>query len=200
MYSNSIEQLIRAFSKLPTVGRRTAERFVFYLLKSGKKDVGDMTIALKALMDTVKSCQMCWDFADASPCHICASPGRDTAILCVVSDSQDLQAIEKTGAYNGLYHLLRGTVRAEDPDFTTQLKIRELLVRLKQGMILEVILALNPDMPGETTRMMLERHISEIAPDIIISRLARGLPMGSDLQYADEITLQSALKNRTKKQ
>ena len=195
MYSQSIEDLIKAFSKLPTVGKRTAERYVFYLLRSGKKDVGELTLSLKNLIDNVKSCEKCWDFTDQSPCHICGDIKRDVKTICVVTQPQDIQVIEKTGDYSGLYHVLRGTIRPDNLDSVNFLKIRELENRVKNN-IEEIILALNPDLNGETTMMYLEKNLKQVNPKLKITRLARGLPMGSDLQYSDEITLGSALKNR----
>ncbi len=197
MYSKSIQNLIQAFSRLPTVGPRTAERFVFYLLKSGKKDVAELTLALKELIETVKSCEICWTFSDTSPCPICASPQRDPKTVCVVTEPQDREVIEKTGTYRGGYHVLRGVIKGHDENSFRGLKIPELLARIRKSQIEEIILALNPDLHGETTMMYLEKKIKEITPAIKVSRLARGLPMGSDLQYADDITLSSALKNRT---
>lgn len=198
MYSESIQKLINAFAKLPSVGERTAERYVFHLLRSGKKDVAELTLALKDLIDNVKSCETCWDFSDQSPCPICADNKRDHTTICVVADFPDVEAIEKIGSYVGLYHVLRGVIKA-DGDELDNLKIRELLERTKLDRNLkEIILALNPNLEGETTMMYLQREIKKINPDLKVTRLARGLPMGSDLQYADEVTLESALKNRTK--
>lgn len=196
MYPPHIKNLIRAFTKLPTVGERTAERFVFYLLKSGKKDVAELTIALKGLINNIKSCEICLDFSDQSPCQICGDQTRDHQTICVVTEPQDLQAIEKTKKYTGRYHVLRGTIKGDDGQNMARTKIDKLLTRVKQEQTMEIILALNPDLSGETTMMLLEQNIKETNPTMKITRLARGLPMGSDLQYADEITLGSALKNR----
>lgn len=198
MYSKPIRQLITAFSRLPSVGQRTAERFVFYLLKSGKKDVGELTIALKQLIETIKSCAVCWDFSDTSPCSICADEKRNKTTICVVQEPQDVQAIERTGAYSGVYHVLRDTIRA-DEDMGQYIKIPELLKRAQDPLVGEIILALNPNMDGETTMMYIESKIKELRPDLTLTRLARGLPMGADLQYADEITLESALKHRVER-
>lgn len=195
MYSKSIQQLISAFSNLPSVGERTAERYVFHLLKSGKKEVAELTLALKELASNVKSCEVCWDFSDASPCPICANKNRDHSIICVVAEPQDVQAIEKIGSYHGLYHVLRGVIKADD-ETLENIKTKELIKHCQEKNIKEIIMALNPDLDGENTIMYLERKIKETNPKIKITRLARGLPMGSDLQYADEITLASALKNR----
>ncbi len=211
MYSKSIQNLIGAFRKLPTVGQRTAERFVFYLLKSGKKEVGEITLALKELIDNVKSCEMCWDFSDTNPCAICSNKTRDTSLLCVISEPQDIPVLERTGMYNGLYHVLRGVIepgndwelpRNSGVPHTAgeKIKIKELFKRIEGDKeIKEIILALNPDLSGETTMLFLQKKVRELNPNIKITRLARGLPMGSDLQYADEITLGSALKNRTER-
>jgi len=196
MYSKPIENLIKTFTALPTVGQRTAERFVFYLLRSGKKDVAELTLSLKNLIEKIKSCQICWDFSDTSPCQFCSDPKRDPKTICVVSQPQDRETVERTGAYNGQYHILRGTLKPSDEGIVKFLKINELMNRIQKNEVHEIILSLNPDIQGETTMMYLERQIKKIKSDIRVTRLARGLPMGSDLQYADEITICSALKNR----
>lgn len=198
MYSKSIQNLIEAFKKLPTVGQRTAERFIFYLLKSGKKEVGEITLALKELIDNVKSCESCWDFSDNNPCAICNNKTRDVSLLCVISEPQDIPVIERTGMYNGLYHVLRGLVEPGAEEELEKIKIKELFYKLeKTDKLKEIILALNPDLSGETTMLYFEKEIKRLNPNLKITRLARGLPMGSDIQYADEITLGSAIKNRT---
>lgn len=199
MYSDSINKLIKELKKLPSVGQKMAERFVFHWLAKGKKDVDEMRQALEELLKRVKSCEVCWNFSETSPCPICSDGRRDKSIVCVVAGSQDLAALEKTNEYKGLYHILRGVVDlADESAANEQLKTKELWKRLtaKPNEIKEVILALNPDLPGETTAMYIERQIKKNWPKIKITRLARGLPMGSDLEYADEITLTSALKNR----
>lgn len=198
MYSKPIQELINAFAKLPSVGERTAERYVFHLLKSGKKDVAELTLTLKDLIDNVKSCEICWDFSDQNPCPICTDTKRDHSTICVVADFQDVEAIEKIGSYAGVYHVLRGVIKA-DSDELDNLKIKELLKRIELDKnIKEIILALNPNLEGETTMMYFQREIKKLNPDLSVTRLARGLPMGSDLQYADEVTLESALRNRTR--
>lgn len=195
MYAKSIEQLIKALSKLPSVGRRTAERYVFHILKSGKKDAAEITIALKELLETVQSCEICWKFTDESPCTLCTDPKRNQSIICVVAEPQDLEAIESTGSYTGMYHVLRGLVNPEKEQTMQYLKISELLQKATSSS--EIILALNPNLQGETTMMFLEKKLKEANPKLIVSRLARGLPMGSEMQYADEVTLKSALHHRT---
>ncbi len=197
MYPKSIHSLIQAFMKLPSVGPRTAERFVFHLLRSGKKEVAELTLALKNLMETVKSCDVCWDFSDQTPCAICRDKSRDAATLAVVALSHDVQAIERVKSYRGRYHVLRGVIRPDEEDSMQNLKITELFDRVQHEPITEVILAFNPDMDGETTMMFLEKKLHALKPTLHVSRLARGLPMGSDIRYADDITLESALKHRT---
>ncbi|MEK7532226.1 MAG: recombination mediator RecR [Patescibacteria group bacterium] len=196
MYPSSIQQLIDRFTKLPGVGPKTAERFVFYLLKKGRTEVGALTQGLTALLDRARSCAICFDFSDEDRCPICANPARDPSAICVVADPQDVQAIERSGAFRGRYHVLRGVLDPARDIAPEQLKINELFERIKTSAppIIEVILALNPDLPGETTSLYLTKQLKAYA--IRITRLARGLPLGSDLDYADEITLMDALKGR----
>lgn len=196
MYSPSIKNLITALERLPSVGPRTAERYVFYLLNAGKRDTAELTLALKQLIERVKSCDICWDFSDESPCPICKDSKRRGETICVVAEPQDVHIFERTGVYDGTYHVLRGTLEPDDEGSVGHLKIIELLERVKQPKVKEIILAFNPDLNGETTMMFLERKIKATNPALTVSRLARGLPMGSDLQYADDITLGSALKHR----
>ncbi len=197
MYSKPIHTLIRALSRLPSVGPRTAERFVFHMLKSGKKEVSDLSLALQELMRTIRSCEICWDFSDHNPCAICSNKKRDSTTIAVVAEPQDVQALEKIGSYTGVYHILRGTLSADMDKQNTSIKINELFKRIQSNPIKEIILALNPNMDGETTMMYFESEIKRKFPTVIVSRLARGLPTGSELQYADEITLENALKSRT---
>ena len=197
MYSESINQLISSLRKLPSVGQKTAERFVFSLLKSGKKQVVELSNSLNNLTKTIKSCEQCWNFTDASPCNICSNQTRDKSTICVVAEPQDIEAIEKTQEYKGKYFVLRGLINL-DQRYLPKTKIKELFIFLKKDQeIKEVILALNSDMDGETTSLYLQKQIKILRPNIKVSRLARGLPMGSDLQYADEITLSAAIKNRS---
>jgi recombination protein RecR len=202
MYSSSIDNLIKQLKKLPSVGAHTAERFVFYWLKSGKKDVTELMIALKALTENVRSCEICWNFDDMSPCKICQDKKRDQSIVCVVEQVSNLAVIEATGEYKGSYHVLRDLLDPSDEDSLSQTKIPELLKRItknKEGpAISEIILALNSNVFGETTMLYLIQKIKELNPEIKITRLARGLPMGSDIRYADEITLSKAMQNRTR--
>lgn len=191
---NPIQNLIAQFNKLPGIGQKTAERFVFYLLKQPKAEINEFTQALNGLRDNIKVCTECYDFSEKSPCLICADPRRDKSIVCVVSQSVDILALEKTSEYSGVYHVLNGLINQIEGIGPEKLRVAELLNRLKKNGVKEIILALDATMEGETTAMYL---IKELKPlKIKITRLARGLPMGSDIEYADEITLSSALKGR----
>lgn len=197
MYPQSIKNLLKAFKRLPSVGEHTAERYVFHLLNSGKKETTELMLALKELVETIKSCEVCWNFSDTSPCTICSDTKRDHSIITVVAEPPDIAAINGTGAFNGVYHVLRGVIETESVDGLADLKIKELFTRLEDKTVKEIILALNPDLPGETTMLFLEKEIAARAPHVTVSRLARGLPLGADLRYADDITLGSAIKHRT---
>lgn len=199
MYTPTINNLIKALKRLPSVGEHTAERYVFHWLKSGKKEVAELMLALKELIEKVKSCEVCWDFSETSPCAICSDPRRDHTTICVVAEPADLMAIEQTGIFKGVYHVLRELVDIGDEESLSRMKSKELFEKIKKMGIKEIILALNPDLPGETTMLYLERKLKEENKNLRVSRLARGLPLGADLRYADEITLQSAIKNRTER-
>ncbi len=196
MFDQSIQQLLVALSRLPSVGPKTAERFVLYLLRSGKGEVKNLVNALEGVMQNVKTCSKCQNFTETNPCHICSDPKRDHSTICVVATIPDASAIEKTGEYRGTYHILRGVIDAVKGTMPKHLKIAELLTRVTatQPKIKEVILALNPTIPGETTTLYIQKELADA--DVTITRLARGLPIGADLAYADEVTLNSALKER----
>ncbi|HOX60383.1 MAG TPA: recombination mediator RecR [Candidatus Magasanikbacteria bacterium] len=196
MYALPIQKLIDAFEKLPSVGARTAERYVFHILKSGKKEAGELASALTSLVGGVKSCEICCNFSDRTPCRLCVNKNRDQSTICIVAEPQDAHVIENTHAFSGLYHILRGTLRPDEIEPEKKIKIRELLKRIQDPKIKEIILSLNPDMSGEMTAMYIAKSAKTQRPDLRITRLARGLPMGSDIRYADEMTLISALKNR----
>lgn len=196
MYAPSIQKLIDAFCRLPGIGPKTAERFVFYLLKKGKREVNELTSALSAVLSSARSCQTCFDFSEGEKCTLCSDPQRDASMICVVADPQDVQALERSGAYKGLYHILRGTLDPARNISPEKLTVSHLLKRAGNGTTKEIILALNPDMQGETTSMYILNQLE--GKNIKTTRLARGLPLGSDLDYADEMTLTDALTGRQK--
>lgn len=191
---HALERLIREFTKLPGIGPKTAERLVYYLLKQPKEELKAMADSLRQAKDEVVSCRQCFRFTDQDPCPICSDKRRDKTLLCVVAESQNIPVIEKTGAFAGQYHVLGGLVSPLEGITPDKLKIAELETRLKANGVKEVILALNPDLDGETTSLYLSKLIKPLG--IKVTRLARGLPMGADLEYADEITLESAITGR----
>ncbi len=193
-----IKNLIDHFSHLPGVGPKTALRFVFYLLKQPKVEVEKFSAALGVLKNQIAVCQICQNFSEKNPCSICDDSRRDHGIICVVAEYQDLPVIENTGEHQGTYHVLGGVLDPLHGVTPDQLKIKELVTRIQNsnGKIKEIILALNPDLEGETTMLYLTKLIKSFGKQIKITRLARGLPMGSDLEYADEVTVSDALKGR----
>ncbi|MFZ5391547.1 MAG: recombination mediator RecR [Patescibacteria group bacterium] len=190
----ALEQLLKEFSSLPGIGPKTAERLVYYLLKKPKNSLLEFANSLTKVHSEIITCSNCFRFADQNPCQICADKKRDKHILCVVAASQNIPVLEKTQAFNGLYHVLGGVISPLEGISPEQIHIKELIDRLKNNGIKEVILALNPDIDGETTSLYLSQLIKPLK--IKVTRLARGLPMGADLEYADEITLENALKER----
>ncbi|MDZ4230102.1 MAG: recombination mediator RecR, partial [Candidatus Veblenbacteria bacterium] len=187
-------RLIQEFTRLPGIGPKTAERLVYYLLKQPKEVLSAFAQSLEQAKDEVTTCAQCYRFSDQSPCSICADPRRDKTILCVVAESQNIPVIEKTSAFHGRYHVLGGLVSPLEGVTPDKLKVTELETRLKANGMKEVILALNPDLDGETTSLYLAKLIKPLG--IKVTRLARGLPMGADLEYADEVTLENAITGR----
>lgn len=194
-YPASIQNLIDHFSKLPSVGPKTAERYVFYLLKTHPESLQSFAQAIAELKEKTAVCQTCLSIAEANPCSICSDGKRNHSVVCLAADTRDILAIEATKQYNGLYFILGGVINTIEGIKPEQLNIKLLLARLKTGPVKEIILALNPDLEGETTAMYLAKLLKP--HKIKITRLAKGLPMGADLEYADEITLSNALKYRS---
>jgi len=194
-YPASIQNLIEHFSKLPSVGPKTAERYVFYLLRQNSEWLQRFAQAIAELKEKTAICHTCLSIAEADPCSICSDSKRNRATLCVLADTRDLLAIEATGQYQGLYYVLGGVINAIEGVKPEQLNLAPLLSRLKSGAVKEVILAFNPDLTGETTSLYLAKILKPYK--IKATRLAKGLPMGADLDYADEITLANALKYRS---
>lgn len=197
MYSPTIQKLIDIFSKFPTVGPRTAARFVFYLLKKPKEEIENLISSINELKNNVKICKLCFNpfQGDGELCEICQKPSRDKSLLCLVEKETDLISIEKTKKYNGLYFILGGTVSALKRADIEKLRIKELEERIKNHPeIKEIILATNSTTEGQATALYLERLLKPLNKKI--TRLGRGLPVGAELEYADEETLGSALEGR----
>jgi recombination protein RecR len=191
-YPEPMGRLIAEFTKMPGIGPKSAQRLAFYILQASDGEVKELINTLQETKKKVGHCSTCFNISVADPCEICGDAKRDKSEICVVALSQDLIAIEKTGEYNGLYHVLGGVISPLDGVGPENLRIKELLKRLDKG-VREVILALNPTVEGEATAIYLTKLIKPLAK---VSRIAYGLPVGSDMDYADEVTLTKALEGR----
>ncbi|MQG18918.1 MAG: recombination protein RecR [SAR202 cluster bacterium] len=192
--SNVITNLITEFSKLPGIGPKSAQRLTYYMVKITKDQAFNLSKAIAELKEKILSCSECFNITEQSPCGICSSETRDTSIICVVEQPIDVIHIERTGVYNGLYHVLNGVISPINGIGPENLKINEFFQRIFSLQIKEVILATNPSMEGEVTSMYINNFLSE--KNIKTSVLARGLPIGSDLEYTDDLTLVKALEGR----
>ncbi len=189
-----VARLIEELEKLPTVGPKTAQRLTFYLLRAPTDQVRDLARAILDVKERIIFCSTCFNITEEDPCALCRAGDRDRGLLCVVEEPLDVLAIERTRGFKGLYHVLHGVISPVDGVGPEDLKIRELLARLGDGSVREVILATNPNLEGEVTAMHLQRLIAPLG--VRVTRLARGLPVGGDLEYADEVTLTRALEGR----
>jgi recombination protein RecR len=190
----AVTRLIEEFHRLPGIGPKSAQRLTFYLLRSSREQVASLATAISELRDKITTCSICTNIAETNPCAICSDETRDRSMICVVEEPLDVLALERTREYKGLYHVLHGAISPVDGINPEDLHIRELLDRLKDNSVHEVLLATNPNLEGEATAMYLERLIKPLG--IRMTRLARGLPVGGDLEYADEVTLTRALEGR----
>ncbi len=194
MYSDSVNKLISQFEKLPGIGHKTAVRLSFHVLESSIENAEEMANAIVDARRKVKFCSKCFNLTEEDPCKICSDKKRDNSVICVVENVKDVIAMEKTHEYNGMYHVLHGSISPMNNITAADIKIKELLERLKDDEIKEVIIATNPTIEGETTAMYISRLIKPL--DITVTRIAAGLPVGSDIEYTDEITLIKALEGR----
>lgn len=193
-YPLPIDRLIQELMRLPGVGPKTAERYVFSLLRMPKDRLHELGTAVEHLRDNILSCQRCHNFDDQSPCRICRDKHRETGMICVVTEAPDLAVIEHTGVYHGLYHVLGGTVNVIEGQGPERLHIDDLLKRIETEKITEVILAMNPDIEGETTALYLKKALEQLPAKV--TQLARGIPQGGDVTYLDEATLTEAINHR----
>jgi len=189
-----IAKLIEELSKLPGIGPKSAQRLTYYLLRAPADQVQALAEAIKAVKEKVVLCSACLNITDSDPCAICKDEERDRTKICVVEEPIDILPLERTKKYNGLYHVLHGVIAPTEGMGPEELKIKELLSRLNDGLVTEVILATNPNLEGEATAMYLQRLIAPLG--IRTTRLARGLPYGGDLEYADDVTISRALEER----
>ncbi len=194
----SLDRLIRALRRLPGVGPRQAERFAAYFLRASQGEAEEFVNALLSVKQDVKLCPVCFSYSENDLCDICRDPDRDHGLICVVEDPQDIEAIEKTGAYKGLYHVLHGAISPLEGRSAEQVKVRELLARVQnaQEPVREVILATDPDNEGETTALYLADLLRGLVGQV--TRIGYGVPLGGDIDYLDEMTLGYSLKGRTK--
>ena len=190
-----LQNLIDQFERMPGIGHKTAQRMAFYVLGLTKDEANGFAKAITDAHTKIRQCRICCDLADDELCPICKSETRDKSIICVVEDPRDVAAIERTHEYNGTYHVLHGAISPMDNIGPDKIKIKELLARLNDGTVDEVIMATNPTVEGEATAMYISRLLKPMG--ITVSRLAYGVPVGADLEYADEVTLSRALEGRS---
>lgn len=189
-----VARLIEELAKLPGIGPKTAQRLAFFVLRMPTEAAQELARAIVRVKESVVFCSRCMNVTERDPCAVCSSSNRDPGVICVVEEPLDVLAIERTGVYRGLYHVLHGALSPIEGVGPDDLKIRELLRRLRDGSVSEIILATNPNVEGEATAMYLDRLVKPLG--VRVSRLARGLPVGGDLEYADEVTLARALEGR----
>lgn len=198
--ARAIQKLIESFEKMPGIGPKTAQRLTFYLLHVPQHQLDEFAEAVGNLKKNTKICSLCFNVSEQDPCHICTDRQRDQSKICVVEQPLDILAIEKAGFYDGLYHVLHGAIDPLNNIGPDQLHIYDLLPRLKDGIITELIIATNPTMEGEATAMFITRLIRRQSTinnqQLRITRIGRGLPTGADLEYADEVTLNKAFEGR----
>jgi len=194
IYTPALQKLIDELGKLPGVGPKSAQRIAFHLIKIPDHDALSLADAIQQAKQKVRFCETCFNMSDEAICEICSDAQRDSSLVCVVEEPRDIVALERTREYKGLYHVLQGAINPIDGIGPEQLKVRELLERLKGNTVLEVILCTNPNIEGEATAMYLAKLIEPLGMQV--SRIASGLPVGGDLEYADELTLGRALEGR----
>jgi len=193
-YIEPIARLIGELSKLPGIGNKTAQRLAFYIINMPDEQVGQLASAIAEVKSRIKYCSICQNITDVNPCRICSNPQRDPSLICVVEDPRDVIAMEKTRDFHGLYHVLHGVISPMNGIGPDDIRIKELIGRVNGDTVKEVILATNPDVEGEATAVYISKLLKPMG--IKVTRIAHGLPVGGDLEYADEVTLSKALEGR----
>lgn len=193
-YTGPISRLIEEFSKLPGVGRKTAQRLAFHVINMNTNDVESLSKAIIDAKREIKYCSICCNITDTDPCSMCSNKNRDSSVICVVEDPRDVAAMERTREFKGKYHVLNGVISPMDGIGPDMIKIKELIVRLGNEDVKELIMATNPTIEGEATGMYIARLVKPMG--IKVTRIAHGLPVGGDLEYADEVTITKALEGR----
>ena len=194
--TNAIARLVEEFHKLPGVGPKSAQRITYHLLRAPEEEVESLAEAILSLKQETKLCSICLNITDADPCRICSNAQRDRSKICIVEQPHDIEVIEHTGVYKGVYHVLHGAISPTEGIGADNIRIKEVIARLTDGGVEEVILATNTNLEGEQTAMYLNRIISPMG--VKVTRIARGLPFGTELEYADDLTLTRAMQERTK--
>ena len=194
VFPPSIEKLIEEFEKLPSIGSKTATRLAFHVLEQSEDEIKQFADAMVDAKKNLKFCSKCFNLTDKDPCVICSNAKRDTSVICVVEDVRDVIAMERTHEFKGVYHVLHGSISPMNGIGPDDIKIKELLARLMNGKVKEVILATNPRVEGEATAMYLSKLIKPLG--VKVTRIAHGIPVGGDLEYTDEITLTKAMEGR----
>ncbi|MBN2247911.1 MAG: recombination protein RecR [Coriobacteriia bacterium] len=193
-YAPPIARLLEELERLPGIGPKSAQRLAYHILRGDTESARRLADAIVEVKQSIHFCERCFNFAEAELCDICADPGRDAAMLCVVEEPRDVVAVERTGEFHGTYHVLQGAISPIDGVGPDQLRVRELIDRAGRGTIVEAIIATDPDIEGETTALYLARLLKPLG--VRVTRIASGLPVGGDLEYADEVTLGRALEAR----
>ncbi|MGB9867487.1 MAG: recombination mediator RecR [Bacillota bacterium] len=194
LYPEPMLKLIDRLTKLPGIGPKTAQRLAYYLVTSPESEVRALADAMLVAKEKITYCSVCFNLTDRDPCHVCSDPSRDKELICVVEQPRDVVAMERTGRYKGLYHVLHGAISPLDGIGPEDLKTKELLLRINPGAVKEVILATNTDVEGETTAMYIAKLLKPLG--VKVTRIAYGVPVGGDLEFADQITLGRALEGR----
>jgi len=192
--AGAVYRLVGELSKLPGIGPKSAQRLTYYLLRASEEQIKSLADALLSVKQETRLCSVCFNVTEDDPCFICRSEQRDHTIICIVEQPQDILALEHTRIYKGLYHVLHGAISPTEGVGSGDIKIKELMNRLQGGLVVEVILATNPTLEGEQTSLYLNKIISPLG--IRVTRLARGLPFGTELEYADDVTLTRAIEGR----
>ena len=193
-YSPSIEKLIESFEKLPSIGNKTAARLAFYILNASEEETNEFISNIQNAKKNLKYCSKCYNISDSEICPICSNKARDESVICVVEDVRDVVAMEKTHEFKGVYHVLHGSISPMNGIGPDDIKIKELLARLMDGKVKEVILATNPRVEGEATSIYISKIVKPLG--VKVTRIAHGIPVGGDLEYTDEVTLSRALEGR----
>lgn len=189
-----LAQLIENLQRLPGIGQKSAQRLAFHILNMGEKDAAELTQSIAKAREKIRECSVCCNLTEHELCPVCSASGRDRSTICVVEDARDVLALERTGEYHGLYHVLHGTISPMDGVGPEQLRIKQLLTRVAEDDVAEVIMATNPTVEGDATAMYISKLLSPFG--IKVTRLAYGIPVGGDLEYADEVTLRRSLEGR----